>query len=86
METEAQKKLKAFRKREGLSVRAAGALIRVDGKPTAGVTWHGWEAKGKPPKPAWMAELTRLGITEPNDFYPRPDAGEIDGALQPALL
>jgi hypothetical protein len=81
-EPEAPKRLKEWRKRNGLTVREAGALIVVDGKPVSGPTWHGWEARGKLPLPAWMLELCRVTGLEPNDFYPRPDAAEAD-AMEP---
>lgn len=74
-EAEAPKLLKAWRKREGKTLREAGALIVVDGKPVDGATWHAWETGRKLPKPAWMFELERLTGIEPSAFYPRPDAG-----------
>lgn len=66
--------LRRWRKEKGLSVRQAAALIVVDGKPSDGATWFGWE-NGKIPKPDWMRELERVTALEPNDFYRRPDAG-----------
>jgi hypothetical protein len=68
-----QQKLKAFRRDRGLTMEAAGALIVVDGKPVDRATWHGWESKGKIPKPDWMLQLESVVGCEPNDFYPRPD-------------
>lgn len=73
MATNGQKKLKAFRAARGLTMEEAGAMIVVDGKAVDRATWHGWESKGKIPKPAWMLELERTVGTEPNDFYPRAD-------------
>jgi hypothetical protein len=75
-----QRKLKAFRIARGLTMEEAGKLIVVDGKPVDRATWHGWESKGKIPKPAWMLELERLVGAEPNDFYPRPDGGVVVAA------
>lgn len=76
----AQRKLKAFRVARGLTMEEAGGRIVIDGKPVDRATWHGWESKGKIPKPAWMLELERLVGTEPNDFYPRPDGGTVVAA------
>lgn len=73
MANNGQHKLKAFRAARGLTMEEAGALIVIDGKPVDRATWHGWETKGKIPKPAWMLELERVVGTEPNDFYPRAD-------------
>lgn len=85
-EPEAPKLLKSWRKRNGLSVRDAGGLLVVDGKPVDGATWHGWE-RGKIPKPAWMVELEKLTGIEPSSFYPRPDAGAVSVfPAQPALI
>lgn len=75
--TNGQTKLKAFRRERGLTMELAGELIVVDGKPVDRATWHGWESKGKIPKPAWMLELERVAGVEPNDFYPRPDGGAV---------
>jgi hypothetical protein len=72
-----QQKLKAFRRERGLTMEAAGALIVVDGKPVDRATWHGWESKGKIPKPDWMLALERVVGSEPNDFYPRPDGAAV---------
>lgn len=87
----AGQKLKAFRKDRALTMEAAAQFI-VDelGEPINKTTWHGWEARGKIPKAPFMVQLERLiaGL-EPNDFYPRPDAGELQPAaapLQPAML
>jgi hypothetical protein len=75
-----QRKLKAFRIARGLTMEEAGKLIVVGGKPVDRATWHGWESKGKIPKPAWMLELERLVGVQPNDFYPRPDGGVVVAA------
>jgi hypothetical protein len=84
--TVGQQKLKAFRRARGLTMEEAGALIIVEGKPVDRATWHGWESKGKIPKPAWMLELERIVGTEPNDFYPRPDgAADLAAPAQQAL-
>lgn len=86
---DAGKRLRAWRQARDLTMEEAGALVVVDGKPTNKTTWHGWESKGKIPKPEFMIELEILTGIEPNDFYRRPDAGEIVPAraeLQPALI
>jgi hypothetical protein len=77
MGTIAQRKLKAFRLEHGLTMEEAGSKIVIEGKPVDRATWHGWESKGKIPKPAWMLEIERLVGVEPNDFYPRPDGGVV---------
>lgn len=84
----AGKRLKAFRDDRGLTMEEAGALIIIDGEPTNKTTWHGWESKGKIPKPRAMLELECVVGLEPNDFYRRPDAGELQpvAVLQPAML
>jgi transcriptional regulator with XRE-family HTH domain len=85
-----QGKLKAFRRERGLTMEEAAALIVVAGEAVNKTTWHGWESKGKIPKPLFMLELERAVGTEPNDFYRRPDAGELQHVdrrpLQPAML
>jgi hypothetical protein len=73
MVTNGQRKLKAYRQVNRLTMDEAGGRIVVDGKPVDRATWHGWETKGKIPKTAWMLELERVVGTEPNDFYPRAD-------------
>lgn len=70
--------LKLWRSRHGLTMEEAGARIVVDGKPVDRGTWHAWETGKKIPKPAWMHELERVTGVEPNAFYPRPDADEIN--------
>jgi transcriptional regulator with XRE-family HTH domain len=81
----AGKKLKAFRLERGLTMEQAGAQIVVDGKGADKATWHGWESGKKIPKPAAMLAIERVTAVEPNDFYPRPDAGEIVPPAQAAL-
>jgi hypothetical protein len=66
-------KLRQWRKRHGLTLEAAAALIVVDGTPCPKATWFGWEAKGKVPKPPFMHAVCDLTGLEPNDFYPRAD-------------
>lgn len=88
--TAGQQRLKTFRKERGLTMEQAAALIVVDGEAVNKTTWHGWESKGKIPKPPFMYELERVTGLEPNAFYRRPDAGELQfadhGPLQPAML
>lgn len=67
--------LKAWRTARKLTVREAAALIIVDGKAADGATWHAWERGRKIPKPAAMFEIERVTGLDPNQFYPRPDAG-----------
>lgn len=77
-EPEAPTLLKSWRKRNGLTMRDAGARIVVDGKAADGATWHAWE-NGSIPKPAWMFEIERVTGVQPNQFYPRPDASAVQG-------
>jgi transcriptional regulator with XRE-family HTH domain len=80
-EAKAPKLLRAWRKAEGLTLEAAALLIVVDGKPATRATWFGWE-RGKLPAPPFLIELCRVVGLQPNDFYPCPDAGEVN-ALEP---
>lgn len=80
--------MRSYRKRHGLTVRQAAALIVVEGKAIDHTSWHAWENGKKIPrdKPT-MLELERVVGVQPNDFYPRPDAVGIESApVQPALL
>jgi hypothetical protein len=61
-------------------------LIVVEGKPVDGATWHAWEKGRKIPKAPWLLELERVVGVQPNDFYSRPDAGEIASTPQLALF
>lgn len=86
IEPDAPKLLRRHRKERGLSLRAAGAEIVVDGKPVDGATWLGWE-KGVLPKPAWMFEIERITGVQPSQFYSRPDAsGSAIAPLQALLI
>lgn len=85
-EPDAPSKLRSWRARNGLTMRDAGGLIVVDGKPVDGATWCAWEKGNKIPKPAWMLEIERVTGIDPNSFYPRPDAGGMMSTPQPALL
>lgn len=90
MKTVGQGKLTRFRKLRGLTMEEAGARIVVNGKPTSRVTWHGWESRGKLPRPPFMVELERNGIADASDFY-TPEADELpvnqsNAPGQPALL
>lgn len=82
--------IRTWRKRKRLTVRAAAALIVVDGKKATGATWHAWETGKKVPKPKWMNQLVLLTGVDPSGFYSRPDAGEplVTPAsdMQPALI
>jgi transcriptional regulator with XRE-family HTH domain len=76
-EPKAPAKLKSWRKENGLTVRQAAARIVVNGQPADGSTWHNWESGKKKPLEPWMVELERVTGVQPNDFYPRPDAGQV---------
>lgn len=80
--------MRSWRKRNGLTVREAAARIVIEGKPVDHTSWHAWETGKKIPRdPPTVLELERVVGVQPNDFYPRPDAGElVSGPLQPALL
>lgn len=79
--------MRSYRKRNALTVREAAARIVIDGKPVDHTSWHAWERGSKTPRdPATMLELERVVGVQPNDFYPRPDAGELASTPQLALL
>ena len=80
--------MRSWRSREGLTVRQAAARIKVGGKPIDHSSWHAWELGRKTPRdPEIMLELERVVGVQPNDFYPRPDAGGfVSAPAQPALL
>jgi transcriptional regulator with XRE-family HTH domain len=85
MGTIANRKLKTWRTAHGLTMEQAAARIVVDGKTSDKATWHGWESKGKIPKPPFMSAVVGLvEALEPNDFY-RLDGGATEPPAQHAL-
>lgn len=79
MKNRGQQRIRAWRLGAGRTMEQAGALIVIDGKPADRATWHGWERKGKIPKPLAMKLLNQATGVEPNDFYLPPD-GEAEPA------
>jgi transcriptional regulator with XRE-family HTH domain len=69
-------KLKRWRLLRGITVRDAGKLIVVDGKPASPAAWSDWENGKKIPSREHMLELERVTGIEPNDYYARPDGAE----------
>lgn len=80
--------MRSWRKRNGLTVREAAARIVVNGVAVDHSSWHAWETGKKTPRGRDLVlELERVVGVQPNDYYPRPDAGEFTSApVQPALL
>jgi len=69
--------LRVWRMSRGLTMEAAGALIRIahDDPNDVGVsrvTWHSWERGAKIPSAAYMTELERVTGVQPNAYYDRP--------------
>jgi transcriptional regulator with XRE-family HTH domain len=76
MKNRGQQRIRAWRLSVGKTMEEAGELIMIDGKAADRATWHGWERKGKIPKPAAMQLLIKVTGVEPNDFYSPPDGAE----------
>lgn len=69
-------KLIEWRKRRGLTLEQAAAMIVVDGEQTHKATWHAWESGRRVPSKEHMPLLRDLTGLSADDFYPRVKRSE----------